>query len=65
MESPFIQHLLVVSHNMIMAELLEARDRAHELLVEYGHRNLPAMDELRTRLKAVDTAYADMSERLR
>lgn len=65
MESPFIQHLLVVSHNMIMAELLEARDIGYALLDKHGHVNGPAAEKVREKLEAVDKAYADMSERLR
>ena len=62
---PFIQHLLAVSHNLVMAELLEVRDLGHEVLAEHGHRNLQAAEKVREKLEAVDKAYADMSERLK
>jgi hypothetical protein len=65
MGSPFIQHLLAVSHNLVMAELLEVRDLGHEVLTEHGHRNLQAAEKVREKLEAVDRAYADMAERLK
>lgn len=65
MGSPFIQHLLTVSHNLLMAELLEARDIGHEVLAEHAHEGGPAVETVRMALEAIDKTYADMAEQLK